>query len=152
MIRVAVSHIDLNYHSPKAETPALKDVNMSVNDGEFISIVGPSGCGKSTLLNVISGLITPSDGTVTVDGNPVNGYSSKLGYMFQRDQLFEWLTVWDNISLGLKIQKKLSKENIDMLENLLVSYGLWEFKNHRPKELSGGSRIVAMSFCEPRSW
>jgi NitT/TauT family transport system ATP-binding protein len=140
MSKVTLKDVFMNYHSPKGETEALKDINFSIETGEFVSIVGPSGCGKSTLLNIISGLIIPSKGQVLVDGEILTGYSQKLGYMFQRDHLFEWLTVWDNISLGLKIQHKLNEENKQKLDNLLKNYNLWDFKNHHPSELSGGMR------------
>jgi NitT/TauT family transport system ATP-binding protein len=140
MSKVALKGIYMNYHSLKGETTALKDINFSVETGEFVSIVGPSGCGKSTLLNIISGLIKPSSGKVYLDDEEITDYSPKLGYMFQRDHLFEWLTVWDNISLGLKIKGKLNKENIEKLNVLLNNYNLLHFKNHHPSELSGGMR------------
>jgi NitT/TauT family transport system ATP-binding protein len=130
----------MNYHSLKGETPALEDINLSIETGEFVSIVGPSGCGKSTLLNIISGLITPSKGKILINGEEITGYSKKLGYMFQRDHLFEWLTVWDNVSLGLKIQHRFDSSSKDTLEALLKNYGLWDFKKHYPNELSGGMR------------
>lgn len=140
MSKVELRNVYMNYHSPKGETSALENINISIETGEFVSIVGPSGCGKSTLLNIISGLITPSKGEVLVDNEAIDKYSEKLGYMFQRDHLFEWLTVWDNVALGLKIQKRLDENSKDNLEKLLKNYGLWEFKNHYPKELSGGMR------------
>ncbi len=140
MSKVELHDIYMNYHSLKGETSALENINISIEAGEFVSIVGPSGCGKSTLLNIISGLITPSKGEILVDNEAIDKYSEKLGYMFQRDHLFEWLTVWDNVSLGLKIQKKLNEKTKEKLEKLLKNYGLWDFKNHHPKELSGGMR------------
>jgi len=139
MIKVEVSKINMNYHSLKGETPALKNISFSVEEGEFISIVGPSGCGKSTLLNIIAGLIIPSSGEVYIDGEKTTS-SLTIGYMFQRDHLFEWLTVWENVTLGLKIQHKLSIENTGQVYELLKNYNLIEFKNHYPRELSGGMR------------
>jgi len=100
MSKVELRNVYMNYHSPKGETSALENINISIETGEFVSIVGPSGCGKSTLLNIISGLITPSKGEVLVDNEAIDKYSEKLGYMFQRDHLFEWLNVWDNVALG----------------------------------------------------
>ncbi len=140
MSKVELKNVFMNYHTPKGETAALNDISLKVEPGEFISIVGPSGCGKSTLLNIISGLIKPSNGKVYVDNEEIHGYSSKLGYMFQKDHLFQWLSVWDNISLGLTIQHKLSQENKHKIETLLKNYGLWDFKNYKPSELSGGMR------------
>ena len=140
MNRVEVKNIYMNYHTLTAETIALMDISFTVENGEFVSIVGPSGCGKSTLLNIISGLIKPSSGEIYIDGEIQNGYSEKLGYMFQKDQLFEWLTVLENVSLGLKIKKKLNDESKKKLEKLLKNYNLWDFKDHYPRQLSGGMR------------
>jgi NitT/TauT family transport system ATP-binding protein len=140
MNKVEVNHIYMNYHSLKGETEAIKDINFSVAEGEFVSIVGPSGCGKSTVLNIIAGLLKPSSGTVCVDNTECNVISKKIGYMFQRDHLFEWLTVWDNVALGLKIQHRLTPEAKEKIDLLLTNYNLWEFRNHRPDELSGGMR------------
>lgn len=140
MNKIDIQHIFVNYHSMKSETEAIRDISFKLKEGEFLSIVGPSGCGKSTLLNVICGLIKPSKGHIFMDGKEINGLTSKIGYMFQRDQLFEWLTVWDNVCIGLKVQHKLTKENREKLEELLAHYGLQDFKNYHPSELSGGMR------------
>jgi NitT/TauT family transport system ATP-binding protein len=140
MDKVSVNHIYMNYHSLKGSTKAINDVNFAVPDGEFLSIVGPSGCGKSTLLNIIAGLLKPSHGEIYIDGELVNSACTKIGYMFQRDQLFEWLTVYDNILLGLKIKHRPITEYKDKINALLNEYGLWDFKLHHPSELSGGMR------------
>jgi NitT/TauT family transport system ATP-binding protein len=140
MSKVDVNHIYMNYHSFKGETEALKDINFTVEEGEFVSIVGPSGCGKSTVLNIIAGLLKPSSGTVCVDNTECNVISKKVGYMFQRDHLFEWLNVWDNVALGLKIQHRLNTESVEKINTLLTNYNLWDFRKHRPDELSGGMR------------
>ncbi|CAG7840154.1 spermidine/putrescine ABC transporter ATP-binding protein [Clostridium novyi B str. ATCC 27606] len=140
MKELKMSHIFLNYHTTKGETEALKDINFSVYHGDFISIVGPSGCGKSTVLNIIAGLLTPSKGEVLIDNKKLNESSLKIGYMLQKDHLFNWLTVLDNVFLGLKIQNTLTKENKEKVEKLLKNYNLWDFKNHFPSQLSGGMR------------
>lgn len=140
MDKVEVKNIFMNYHSLKGSTPALNNVSFSIKEGEFVSIVGPSGCGKSTLLNIVAGLIPSSSGDVYIDNEKQKSISPKIGYMFQKDHLFNWLTVWDNITLGLKIQHKLNNEKSDIIEKLLNSYGLIDFKNHHPDELSGGMR------------
>lgn len=140
MNRVEVKDIYMNYHTLTAETIALENITFAVEGGEFVSIVGPSGCGKSTLLNIIAGLIKPSSGEILIDGEVNNGYSSKIGYMFQKDQLFEWLTVWENVSIGLKIKKMLNPHTKEKLEVLLKNYNLWGFKEYYPKQLSGGMR------------
>lgn len=140
MNKVDIKHIYMNYHSLKAETEAIKDINFTVEEGEFVSIVGPSGCGKSTVLNIIAGLLKPSSGAVRLEGNECNSISEKIGYMFQKDHLFEWLSVWDNVALGLKIQHRLTAEAKNKINHLLESYKLWNFRNHHPDELSGGMR------------
>ena len=109
-------------------------------ESEFLTIVGPSGCGKSTLLNIIAGLLKPSYGEIIVDGKSINDKPPQIGYMFQKDNLFDWLTVWDNVILGLKIQNSVTEQKIRKIEDMLKLYHLWEFKNHYPKELSGGMR------------
>ncbi|HEY5561606.1 MAG TPA: ABC transporter ATP-binding protein [Clostridiaceae bacterium] len=140
MSKVEICHVSMNYQTSKSEISALVDINLSISNGEFVSIVGPSGCGKSTLLNIISGLIKPSKGEIIIDGIPKQDYSQNLGYMFQRDHLFEWLTVWDNVILGLKVQHKLDDKNKEILKALLINYNLWNFKDNYPRELSGGMR------------
>ncbi|MDP4091014.1 MAG: ABC transporter ATP-binding protein [Bacillota bacterium] len=140
MSKVELKGVYMNYHTLTGETSALSNINLSVETGEFLSIVGPSGCGKSTLLNIIAGLLKPSQGSVMVDREKITGYSPKLGYMFQRDHLFEWLNVMENISLGLKIQHKLNEENKLKIDSLIKKYNLWDFRSHMPSELSGGMR------------
>lgn len=140
MNKLDVKHIFMNYHSISCETRALVDINFSVKKGEFVSIVGPSGCGKSTLLNIIAGLIKPSKGSIFLDGEMVKDASPKFGYMFQKDELFEWLTVFQNVCMGLKIQKRLTRRNVDAIEYMLKQYKLSEFRNYYPFELSGGMR------------
>lgn len=130
----------MNYHSIKGETQALNDVKFEVSDGEFISILGPSGCGKSTLLNIMSGLLEPSSGHVLYKGDDIKKNLDKIGYMFQKDHLFEWNTVWENVILGLKIKKQLNNKSKERVNELLDAYGLLRFKNHYPSELSGGMR------------
>lgn len=130
----------MNYHSIKGETKALNNVNFEVKDGEFISILGPSGCGKSTLLNIMNGLLEPSSGYVLYKGEDIKNNLDKIGYMFQKDHLFEWNTVWENVTLGLKIKKQLNNESTKRVNELLDTYGLLRFKEHYPSELSGGMR------------
>lgn len=137
---IEIKNISLNYHSPKGITEALKDISFSVSKSDFISIIGPSGCGKSTLLNIISSLLPPSSGSVLYKGEDIRLHKNKLGYMFQKDNLFEWLTVYENVCLGPKIKKCLTKEKEADIDNLLKIYGLYDFKSHHPSELSGGMR------------
>ncbi|MGI6539116.1 MAG: ABC transporter ATP-binding protein [Caldicoprobacterales bacterium] len=137
---VALDHVSLNYHSLEGETPALKDICLNVSRGEFIGIVGPSGCGKTTILSLIAGLIRPTSGHVYVNGREVEGPSSLVGYMLQQDHLFDWRSIRQNVLLGLEIQGKLNEDTIARADRLLETYGLGDFKNHYPKQLSGGMR------------
>lgn len=140
MHKLEIKDINMNYHSLKGETEAIKNISFYVDEGDFVSIVGPSGCGKSTLLNIICGLIKPSSGEIYLDGEEIKGINPKIGYMFQKDHLFEWLTVRDNIRLGLKIKHQYTKESEERIKALLNSYGLYQFRLHHPSELSGGMR------------
>ena len=126
--------ICFSYHSLAGETIVLNNVTFDVNEGEFIAIVGPSGCGKSTLLNIICGLTKAKSGTYIMPED------ISIGYMLQHDHLFEWRTIFENVTIGLEIQNEMTKENIDYVENLLESYGLYEFKDKKPSELSGGMK------------
>lgn len=140
MSLLKISDVSMNYHSIKGETQALNNVNFEVNQGEFISILGPSGCGKSTLLNIMNGLLEPSSGSILYEGQDIKNNLDKIGYMFQKDHLFEWNTVWENVTLGLKIKKQLNNESKERVNELLDTYGLLRFKEHYPSELSGGMR------------
>jgi len=137
---VELKHISMNYHEPDSETQAIKDISFSVYDGEFVSIIGPSGCGKSTLLSVISNLLRPSSGEVLIKGRPIEEATASLGYMLQKDHLFEWRTILQNVTLGLEIQNKKTPENVTYVKELLNKYGLGEFMKYRPSQLSGGMR------------
>ena len=140
MSLLEIRNINMNYHKKDGVTEALKNINFTVEREEFISIIGPSGCGKSTLLNIISGLLTPSSGEVIYNDPEVKNNLDKMGYMFQKDFLFPWLTVKENVMLGLKLKKVYTKENIEFAHQLLKNYGLEKFENHKPTELSGGMR------------
>lgn len=127
-----VKNINKIYQAKNGEIVALKDVSFDVKEGEFVSIIGPSGCGKSTLLSIISNLEKKTSGEIYIDG--------KIGYMLQKDNLLEWRTIFNNILLGLEIQKSKTKENKEYALSLLKKYGLYEFKDKYPAQLSGGMR------------
>jgi NitT/TauT family transport system ATP-binding protein len=137
---VEIKNVSMNYHTLSGETQAIRNLSLDINNGETVSIVGPSGCGKSTLLSLISGILKPTSGSILVNGEPVAGPSSNVGYMLQKDHLFGWRTIIKNATLGLEIQKKLTKESQAYVEHLLDEYGLADFKHHYPKQLSGGMR------------
>lgn len=119
----------------KEVTFALSPVNLTVEDGEFISIVGPSGCGKSTLLRLVAGLLTPTSGKLSLDGEEIMGTDAKRGMAFQKPTLFPWLTVEENIAFGPKVRKENKKEEI---ERMLALTHLSDFRSAYPHELSGG--------------
>ncbi|MBR4086160.1 MAG: ABC transporter ATP-binding protein [Lachnospiraceae bacterium] len=135
-----LKNISYSYHTLHGETKALNNICFGVKEGEFIAIVGPSGCGKSTLLSIIAGLIKPERGTIAVNKSDGTLGYPKIGYMLQKDHLFDWRSVYQNVILGLEIQQKLTKENIDYVHELLNEYGLGAFKDKRPSELSGGMK------------
>lgn len=137
---VDLHQIDLTYQSPDGEIEALKDVSFGVKPGEFIALVGPSGCGKSTLLSIIAGLEPPTAGRALVDGEAITGATTRIGYMPQKDQLFPWRTIWNNVTLGLEIQHLSTKPNQHHVLDLLNRYGLGEFAEKTPAQLSGGMR------------
>ncbi len=128
-----VNHIYKDFYSLDEERQILKDINFSVKEGEILVLLGPSGCGKSTILNIIAGLLEPTAGSIDTHGK-------KIGYMFQKDQLFEWRTIMKNITLGLEIQHKLDDKTKVEIQRLLQIYDLWEFRNNFPRELSGGMK------------
>ena len=135
-----IQNISKKYQQKNGETLALKDINLKVKKGEFVSIIGPSGCGKSTLLSIISGLEDKTEGRIIVENEEINGVSAKIGYMLQKDCLLEWRTIYSNVLLGLEIKGIKNKENIQYAENLLKKYGLFDFKDKFPNQLSGGMR------------
>ncbi len=129
---VSVNNLCQTFYSKEGELEVLKNINFSLNEGEILTLLGPSGSGKSTILNILTSLLKPTSGDVTING--------KIGYMFQKDHLLEWRNIMDNITIGLEIQKSKSEESIKFVERLLKTYDLWDFRNMYPKELSGGMR------------
>jgi len=132
--------VSLTYFSKNGETKALDNISFSIKEKEFVSIVGPSGCGKTTILSLISGLLEPTKGNILINNKPISKSNNDIGYMFQKDELFEWRTIQSNIYLGLEIQNKLNNNSKKYVNTLLKKYGLWEFRNSHPSQLSGGMR------------
>lgn len=143
---IEIKNLKKIYHTPKEEILAVEDFTYNVKQGEFIAIVGPSGCGKSTILSILAGLEEKSDGIINLDKN-------KIGYMLQQDALFEWQTVLNNCLLPLILKKKKNVENINYVKSLLNTYGLGEFINSYPNNLSGGMRqrvaLIRTLACKP---
>ena len=135
-----IKNISKMYQAKNGEIEALKDINFTVDNGEFVSIIGPSGCGKSTLLSIIAGLEEKTSGKLYIDGEESNGITSKIGYMLQKDSLLEWRSIYKNVIFGLEIKKINTPENRKYVEELLKKYHLYEFKDKYPSQLSGGMR------------
>ena len=129
-----IKHLHKTYNSISNETLAVSDTSFTVYDGEFVSLVGSSGCGKSTILNIIAGLDNDYTGLVKFKSG------TTTSYMLQDDTLFPWLNVLDNALLGLKIQKKLTTENINYVKGLLTKYGLKDFMYKKVTDSSGGMK------------
>ena len=139
-MKIELRRAAMTYQAPDGEVAALRDVTFGVADGEFVSIVGPSGCGKSTLLALIAGIEHPSGGEVLVDGEPVRAPTGKAGLMPQRDQLFDWRTIWGNVTLGLEVRHENTPARRDGVHDLLEQYQLAGFARKLPNQLSGGMR------------
>lgn len=126
--------------TPNGPVEASRDINLTVERGEFITLVGPSGCGKSTLLNMIAGIFPPSGGKVLYDGVEVTDYNGKVGYMTQNDHLLTWRTVSGNIAIPLEIAGMSKGERKDRVAELAELVGLSRFLESYPSQLSGGMR------------
>ena len=135
-----LTNINLTYQTLRSETEAIKNTTFSINQGEFVSIVGPSGCGKTTILTMIAGLLKPTSGQILLDGEPITKVSTNVGYMLQRDNLFEWLNVYQNIMIGPNINHKKNCLSKEKLNSLVSKYGLSGFEKAKPNQLSGGMR------------
>lgn len=134
-------------------TNAIRDVNLEMHKGEFVTLVGASGCGKSTILRLIAGLIIPTTGSLTVNGEEIDGPDPNRGMVFQQPNLFPWLTVEQNIDFSFRMRGKKTKEDCSMVNHMLDLIGLEEFKDSYPGQLSGGMmQRVALArslICEP---
>ncbi len=152
---IELDRVGKAYQSRNTTTHAIDEVNLSIAQGEFVSIVGPSGCGKSTLLNMIAGFLRPTSGVIRVDGRVVDGeLPPALGYIFQKDTLLPWFSVRKNVALGLKFQGANSARIAQRVDELLELGHLTQFANAYPHQLSGGMRrrvALLMSLAvEPR--
>ena len=134
------NRVKVCYQAVNGEVEAIRDISFSVSKGEFISIVGPSGCGKSTLLSAVAGITPLSQGKITLLGKEVSEVSSDIAYMLQKDNLLDWRSIRKNVLLGLEIRKMITEENLEYADNLLKAYGLWDFRDKYPSQLSGGMR------------
>jgi NitT/TauT family transport system ATP-binding protein len=137
---VIIEALGKKYRSQGADMPALIDINLEIEEGEFICLLGPSGCGKSTLLKIIAGLIPASSGRITIDGKPINGPGPERAVVFQDYALFPWMTVRDNIEFGLEARKLARSARKEISTKLLRTVGLSDFADRFPHHLSGGMK------------
>ena len=142
---LSMKNLSYSYHTITGETKALENISFQVFPGEFVAIVGPSGCGKSTLLNIIAGQITNYHGSLHFHDSIVSSKDApqghlNIGYMLQHDHLFPWYSIYQNVCLGLEINHVMTEENINHVLSLLKKYGLYDFKDQKPSQLSGGMR------------
>ena len=141
MPTIELRHITKNYpNSNTAQTNALEDINLTVSDGEFVSVLGPSGCGKSTLLEITAGLLQQSSGEVVLDGRAQSGTSRDIGVVFQDSALFPWRSIRKNIEFGLEVAGVSRAERRERAEETIALVGLKGFEDKYPHQLSGGMR------------
>ena len=131
---ISILNLGKVYFTTQEDILALEDISFDIYENEFITIVGPSGCGKSTILSILANLINKSTGEI-VFHKPIS-----IGYMLQEDSLFEWRNILDNCLIGLEVNDKLTDDNINYVIELLKTYGLYDFKDKYPSNLSGGMR------------
>ncbi len=137
---LAFDGVRMMYHTRTKETLAAENMSFSIYEGEFVAVIGPSGCGKTTVLSLAAGLLSPSAGSVCVRGKKVHRGMSCFGYMLQKDELFPWRTVEQNLFLPLEIKKMNTPENRKRALSLAEKYGLGGFLKSMPDQLSGGMR------------
>ncbi|MEX3746180.1 ABC transporter ATP-binding protein [Lysinibacillus xylanilyticus] len=135
-----LEHIHHSYFSNTQAKEVLRNINLEIREGEFVSFIGPSGCGKTTLLSIIAGLFPSTDGNVYIDGEEISANQSLIGYMLQQDYLFPWKTIEENVTIGLKILERSNKTHKVTANALLREVGLPHVGSNFPRELSGGMR------------
>lgn len=138
---IELEGVDRVFKSDRGDVVALKGIDLTVREGEFVTLVGPSGCGKSTVLNVIVGLLDPSAGEKKYRGKPSRGVNHSIGYVTQADNLYPWRTVIQNVTFGLELRGIGTRKSREArARDLLARVGLEGFENHYRHELSGGMR------------
>jgi NitT/TauT family transport system ATP-binding protein len=137
---IQINQVHKVFTTPGGNIEALKDINLTIEPGEFVCLLGPSGCGKSTLLNAVAGFQPPSSGTICIEGRLILSPGPDRGMVFQEYALFPWMTVAQNVAFGLEIQKKDKAEIKQTVGQLLELLHLGDFRDRFPKDLSGGMR------------
>jgi NitT/TauT family transport system ATP-binding protein len=150
--KIEIRRVSKAYASDHGPVLALRDTDLAVGEGEFVSIVGPSGCGKSTLLYIVGGFLA-ADGDVIIDDKAITGPGTDRGVVFQEYALFPWLTVEDNIGYGLDRQHVSATDRKKIIDRLIGVIGLTGFEKRYPRELSGGMKqrvaIARTLACDP---
>ncbi len=146
---LTIENLSMRFDLPNGTAvQALKDVSLSLNDGELLSVLGPSGCGKTTLLNIAAGFLAPTGGRVALNGETVTGPAPERGMVFQKGALFEWMNVRQNVDFGPRMKGMPKGERDAITDHLLETVGLQDFKEKAVYELSGGmQQRVALARC-----
>lgn len=139
-VQLDVRRIEKSFSGKSGPVRVLDGLKFDIRERDFVSIIGPSGCGKSTIFNIVAGLIAPDAGTLVYRGEPIASLRGRVGYMMQKDLLFPWRTVLQNVLLGLEMRGVDRAESIERARAHLASFGLSGFENAYPKTLSGGMR------------
>jgi len=149
MTNLTIDDLSMRFDLPNGSSvQALKDVTISLGQGELLSVLGPSGCGKTTLLNIVAGFLAPTEGVIALDGVRVTGPGPKRGMVFQQGALFEWMNVRENVGFGPSMKGMARAEKREKVDHLLDVVGLREFKEKAVYELSGGmQQRVALARC-----
>ncbi|KMK77776.1 ABC transporter ATP-binding protein [Alkalihalobacillus pseudalcaliphilus] len=153
MSQIHIDNVSKIYLTKEEATLALENIDLTIEEGEFISLIGPSGCGKTTLLSLIAGILKPTEGKILLDNQQVDPQTTNVGYMLQQDYLFPWLTIERNITLGQHIRHQDNKMAQKKALHLLDAMGLLDKRSFYPTQLSGGMRqrvaLVRMLASEP---
>lgn len=143
--KIRTENLNKVFHTRHQDIYAVKDANIDIREGEFVSLIGPSGCGKSTIIRMIDDIIKPTSGSIYIDGKEITSYkripkeiNQKMGFIFQLPNLFPWLTVRENVGIACRIYKIRDEGTQRYIDELLEMAGLTEYQNAYPAEISGG--------------
>lgn len=139
-VQLSIRGMRKSFERKRIETPVLADISFDIYERDFVSVIGPSGCGKTTVFNIIAGLLEPDAGALIYRGEAVNSLRGRIGYMMQKDLLFPWRTVLQNVLLGLDVRRMPRKAALETARDYLARFGLIGFENAYPSTLSGGMR------------
>jgi NitT/TauT family transport system ATP-binding protein len=137
---VVFDAVGITFHSDTASTEAVANVTGTIPEGRFVSVIGPSGCGKSTLLDMVGGLLTPTKGSISINGERVTGPRKDTSMVFQEDSTLHWRSVLDNVAFGLEVHGLPKAERYETARSMVELVGLSGFESHRPGQLSGGMK------------